>query len=113
MWLTSTRFTISCPRGGVHVIASETAFDDPLQRIRTGQIAQVPILLGSTEDDGTIFAYNTSQSLAEFLRDTLGDYADFLPPELVQALYPGLDDLRVIYAMIRDFVFRWCVHLLV
>lgn len=90
-----------------------TAFDDPLQRIRTGQIAQVPILLGSTEDDGTIFAYNTSQSISEFLRDTLGEYPEFLPG-LVRDLYPGLDDdLRVIYAMIRDFVFRWCVHLLV
>ena len=36
------------------MIDSVTSFDDPLQRIRTGQIARVPILLGSREDDGTL-----------------------------------------------------------
>jgi carboxylesterase type B len=87
-----------------------TAFADPLKRIRTGQVAQVPILIGSTEDDGTIFAYKTTQSLSEFLKDQLGPYAVLVPPNLVRSLYPGLNDLHVIYAVIRDVVFRWCVH---
>ena len=94
-------------------VASVTAFADPLERIRTGQIAQVPILLGNAQDDGTIFAYNSTKSLSTFLEDMFGSYADLVPPNLVRALYPGLDDLHVIYAVERDMHFRWCVHLLV
>lgn len=90
-----------------------TAFDDPLQRIRANQVAQVPILIGNAQDDGSIFAYNTTKSLSTFLTDMFGSYADLVPPNLVRALYPGLDDLEVIYGVERDIRFRWCVRLLV
>jgi hypothetical protein len=64
------------------------------------------------QDDGTIFAYNTTKSLAAFLADTFGPFAGLVPPALVRALYPGLTDPRVIVAVLRDLLFRWCVHLL-
>ena len=108
MWSTSTHF-YSAPRGGAHVIGSVTAFDDPLQRIRTGQFAQVPILLGNMKNDGTIFAYNTSESLSTFLKKQFGRHASRVPPSLVRSLYPGLPDLQVIDAVERDIQFRWCV----
>jgi hypothetical protein len=68
------------PRGGTDVIGSITAFDDPLQRIRTGEIARVPILLGSMEDDGVVDVYNTSESLSTFLADQFGSLAGSVPP---------------------------------
>ena len=46
---------------------SVTFFDDPLRRIRTSQFAHVPILLGNMEDDGSVFTYNTSESISTFL----------------------------------------------
>ena len=100
---------LSYPRGGTHVIGSITFLDDPLQRIRTGQIARVPILLGSMEDDGTLFTYNTSGNLSEFLADQFGSLAGSVPPDNVRALYPGLSDPQVIASTERDFLFRWCV----
>ena len=62
------------------MIDSVTSFDDPLQRIRTGQIARVPILLGSMEDDGTVLTYNTSESLSTFLVDLFGSLAELRTP---------------------------------
>ena len=88
-----------------------TAFADPLQRIRTGQIAQVPIITGTMEDDGTVFVYNRNESLSTYLAGLLGSRAD-LYPRLVRALYPGLNDSQVIAAVERDLMFRWCVHFL-
>jgi len=89
-----------------YVVDNVTAFDDPLLRIRTGQVAQVPILLGNCQDDGSIFAYNTTKPLSTFLKDMFGSYADHVPPKLVRALYPELSDLEVIYAVERDIHFR-------
>ena len=113
-WLVSSRGrqvrVISFLRGGAHVIGSVTGFDDPLQRIRTGQFAQVSILLGNMQDDGTIFKYNTSETLSTFLADLFGSLADTVSPTLVRALYPGLTDPQIIAAVERDVVFRWCVH---
>jgi len=83
-----------------------TGFDDPLQRIRTGQIAQVPILLGNMQDDGTIFTYNTSETISTFLADLFGSLADTVSPTLVRASYPGLTDTQVIAAVERDVIFR-------
>jgi carboxylesterase type B len=104
---------LSYPRGGTHVIDSVTAFDDPLERIRTGQFAHVPILLGNMEDDGTSMTYNTSESLSSFLADQFGPLAGSVPADKVRALYPGLSDPQVIASIVRDIVFRWCVHFLV
>jgi carboxylesterase type B len=110
-----------CPRGGqvrvpscqqwdTHIICSVTFFDDPLQRIRLGQIAQVPILLGSMEDDGSIFVLNTPNNLSTFLAEQLGSgpLESLITPALVRALYPGLSDSQVIAAVARDITFRWC-----
>jgi hypothetical protein len=57
-----------------------TVVDDPLQRIRTGQTARVPILLVSLEDDDTVFTYNTSESLSTFLVGRFGSLASTVPP---------------------------------
>jgi carboxylesterase type B len=103
---------LSYPRGGTHVIGSVTYFDDPLQRIRTGQIAHVPILLGNMEDDGSVFTYNTSD-LSANLASQFGSLGGSLTPDAVRALYPGLNDSQVIAGTYRDFLFRWCVHFLV
>lgn len=62
------------------------------------------------QDDGTIFTYNTSETLSTFLADLFGSLADTVSPTLVRALYPGLTDPQVIAAVERDVVFRWCVH---
>ncbi|KAH9994629.1 Alpha/Beta hydrolase protein [Russula vinacea] len=84
-----------------------TAYDDPLQRIRMGQFAQVPILLGNLQDDGTVFTYNTSISLSTYLKIQFGSHADLVPPKLVRALYPKLlSDQQVIAAVERDVQFR-------
>jgi hypothetical protein len=90
-----------------------TFFDDPLQRIRTGQFARVPILLGNMEDDGASMTYNTSESLSTFLADLLGSLAGSVPPDMVRALYPGLSDPQVIAGTVRDIIFRWYVYFLV
>jgi len=97
------------------VIGSVTFFDDPLQRIRTGQFARVPILLGNMEDDGTVLTYNTSD-LAAYLagqfRSIVG--SESVPPaDMVRALYPGSSDPQVIAGTLRDILSRWCVHILV
>ncbi|KAI0278329.1 Alpha/Beta hydrolase protein [Russula aff. rugulosa BPL654] len=81
-----------------------TAFDDPLQRIRTGQTARVPILLGSMEDDGSAFTYNLS-NISTFL-ERFGSLASFVTPDDVRGLYPGLTDTQVIADAERDIVFH-------
>ena len=95
------------------MIGSVTFFDDPLQHIRTGQFARVPILLGNMEDDGSPFTFNTSESLSTFLADQFGSLAGSVPPDMVRALYPGLSDPQVIAGTLRDILSRWCVHILV
>jgi carboxylesterase type B len=85
-----------------------TFFDDPLQAIRSGQIPQVPILLGDTEDDGTVFAsfFPNISAFYAYQFDQFGD--SFHPPNLT-ALYPGLNDTEVLSVVVRDVWFRWCV----
>ena len=87
-----------------------TTFDDPLERIRTGQFARVPILLGNMEDDGTALTYDTTLSISTFLASQFGPLASSVDPDKVRALYPGLSDPQVIADIERDVVFRWCVH---
>ena len=90
-------------------VGSVTMFDDPLQRIRTGQIARVPILLGNVEDDGTVFALVAQQNLSATIALLTGPSGDLLSPTVVRGLYPELSDPQVIAAMWRDIRFRWCV----
>jgi hypothetical protein len=86
-----------------------TIFDDPLQRIRQGQIAQVPILLGSMEDDGAIIALGLPNNISATVSEVFGPFGVLITPDLVRALYPGLNDSQVIAAGARDVEFRWCV----
>ena len=94
------------------MIGSVTVFDDPLQRIRMGQIARVPILIGSTQDDGTSLTYNTTESISTFLADQFGSLSGSVPADKVRALYPGLSDPQVIAGSQGDILSRWCVHFL-
>jgi hypothetical protein len=87
-----------------------TYFDDPLERIRTGQFAHVPILLGNMEDDGTIFTYGVNMSISTFLASRFGPLVGSVDPDKVRALYPGLSDPQVLAGIDRDMIFRWCVH---
>jgi hypothetical protein len=93
-----------------HVFCSVTFIDDPLQAIRTGQIPQVPILLGNMEDDGTIFA-PTFPNLTTFIGFEFGKLPFFRPPNAttLQNLYPGLNDTQLFPAAVRDVLFHWCV----
>ena len=105
-------FYSACEESHVMIgVDSVTMFDDPLHRIRTGQIARVPILLGNLEDDGTMFAYleqkNLSATIAQLIGSS-GDQSD-LSPTVVRGLYPGSNDPRVIADAWRDVQFRWCV----
>ena len=86
-----------------------TFFDDPLQRIRQGQIARVPILLGSMEDDGALIALGLPNTISETISEVFGPLEVLITPDLVRALYPGLNDSQVIAAGARDVEFRWCV----
>ena len=90
--------------------ASVTSLDDPLERIRTRQSAQVPILLGNMQDDGIVFALPEPQNLSIF--DAV-EFRSKLTPDVVRGLYPGLNDSEVISAVERDMLFHWCVHCLV
>lgn len=105
------KFVLYPTRRDTDVIGSVTVFDDPLQRIRQGQIAHVPILLGSMEDDGTILGPGTPNNLSAFLADQIGPgpLETLISPTLVRALYPGLSDLQVMAALERDVTSRWCV----
>jgi hypothetical protein len=84
-----------------------TVFDDPLQRIRLGQFARVPILLGNLEDDGSVVVLETPGNLSAFLAELFGPLEALLTPALVRALYPGLSDSQVIAAVVRDILYRW------
>ncbi|KAH9971638.1 Alpha/Beta hydrolase protein [Russula compacta] len=84
-------------------VDNATGFDDPLERIRTGQSAQVPILLGSMQDDGIVFALPEPQNLSVFVAEQFGSS---VTPDVVRGLYPGLNDSEVISAVERDTLFR-------
>jgi hypothetical protein len=89
-----------------------TVVEDPLQRIRLGQIPQVPTL-GNTEDDGSVFVLGAPKdtNLSTFLAWQIGPgpLSSIISPDLVQALYPGSSDPEVMAALSRDITFLWCV----
>jgi hypothetical protein len=89
-------------------MSSLTVFDDPLERIRTGLTARKPIIIGSTENDGTFFALGQT-NLTIFLN---GEGLGAIPADVVRSLYPGMSDSDVIADAIRDLAFRWYVVLL-
>ncbi|KAJ7239156.1 Alpha/Beta hydrolase protein [Mycena rebaudengoi] len=77
-----------------------TFFSDPLQRIRTGLTARVPFIIGNTQDDRTLSAFNMTD-LAAFLVTIFGS---FPTADEVRSLYPsGLNDNAIISEAFRDF----------
>ncbi|KAF9257592.1 alpha/beta-hydrolase [Marasmius fiardii PR-910] len=86
---------------GAAVIDNFTVFDRPLDRIKSQQTARVPVLLGSMQDDGSLFAMGTG-NLTEFLASQLQGVSE----EQVRSLYPGLNDTAIIAGVIRDTQFQ-------
>ncbi|KAJ6510649.1 Carboxylesterase [Mycena sanguinolenta] len=84
------------------LVDNVTVFSDPLLRIRSGQTANVPFIIGNTQDDGSLFALNQN-NLTAYLSATVGAFPTAAE---VRALYPsGLSDNAVISDLIRDFTF--------
>jgi carboxylesterase type B len=90
----------------LNIYFSLTFFSDPLQRIRTGLTARVPFIIGNTQDDGTLSAFNMTD-LAAFLVTIFGS---FPTADEVRSLYPsGLNDNAIISEAFRDFGNLWSV----
>lgn len=85
---------------------SVTAFTNPLERIRAGITANVPIVLGNMENDGSAFAVGMT-NLTAFLAGEIPGIP--ISPDFVRSLYPGENDTEVISDSLRDVGFRWSV----
>ncbi|KAI0062562.1 alpha/beta-hydrolase [Artomyces pyxidatus] len=85
------------------VVDNFTLYDDLLNRIRTKNTARVPVLIGSTQDDGTIFVYG-AKNLTAALPVVFGSNAP--SAETIHSLYPGLNDSQALAAGYRDNSFR-------
>jgi carboxylesterase 2 len=87
-------------------------FTNPLERLRGGATAKVPIIIGNMEDDGSVFTVGLT-NLTAFLEGEAPGID--IPSDLVRAFYPGQNDSQVISDSVRDLGVRWCVsnsHLL-
>ncbi|KAJ7304537.1 Carboxylesterase, partial [Mycena albidolilacea] len=85
------------------VVDNVTAFTNPLERLRAGASAQVPIMLGNMENDASVFALGMT-NLAAFLEGEAPGVP--ISPDLVRSLYPGQNDTEVISDALRDLGFR-------
>ncbi|KAF7361464.1 Carboxylic ester hydrolase [Mycena sanguinolenta] len=85
------------------LVDNVTVFSDPLLRIRNGQTANVPFIIGNTQNDGSLFALNQN-NLTTYLNKTFGD---LLTAAEVRAFYPSdLSDNEVISELVKDFTFH-------
>ncbi|KAJ7915101.1 liver carboxylesterase-like protein 1 precursor [Mycena leptocephala] len=83
-----------------------TVFTDPIQRVRDGKTAGVPFLLGTAENDGSLFALGQT-NLTAYLAATFGT---LVTADQVRAQYPNnQSDNAIIAELIRDFTFL-CPH---
>ncbi|KAJ7071409.1 Carboxylesterase [Mycena amicta] len=89
------------------IVDNVTVFSDPYQRIRTGRTANVALLLGNLQDDGTLFTIGQT-NLTQFLTKTFGT---LVTADQVRPLYTGLNDSQVIPEVYKDFVFLCPEHL--
>lgn len=82
-------------------------FDDNIQRILVGNAARVPLLIGNTQNDGTLFTVGDN-NLTAFL-DTFGLTAgdSDITADVLRSLYPGQNDTNVIADAERDSTFLW------
>ncbi|KAJ6556578.1 Alpha/Beta hydrolase protein [Mycena vulgaris] len=78
-----------------------TVFTNPLERLRAGDSAKVPIVLGNMENDGSVSAIGMT-NLTAFL----GGEFSAISPDLLRSLYPGENDTLVISDSSRDLGFR-------
>ncbi|KAK7436643.1 hypothetical protein VKT23_019050 [Stygiomarasmius scandens] len=83
------------------VVDNSTFFANNFARIRSNNTARVPIFIGNTQDDGTLFTIGQT-NLTEFLGNGI---VPGVSPALVRSLYPGLNDSQVIAAALRDAAF--------
>ncbi|KAJ6513515.1 Carboxylesterase [Mycena vulgaris] len=95
------------PLGGTFgpVVDNITVFSNPIERLRAGNSARVPIVLGATENDGTVFTVGVT-NLTSFLGAEIPTPGIIIPPDLVRSLYPGQNDSIVIADTLRDLAFR-------
>ncbi|KAJ6470266.1 para-nitrobenzyl esterase [Mycena vitilis] len=92
------------PSSGVWggLLDNVTLFANPLQRIRTGQTARVPFMMGHMQDDGSLFALDQTD-LAAYLAN---DFGMLVTADQVRALYAsGLSDNAVIAEVVKDMLF--------
>jgi hypothetical protein len=68
---------------------SVTAFTNPLERLRAGASAKVPIMLGNMENDASVFSLGMT-NLTAFLEGEAPGVP--ISPDLVRSLYPGQND---------------------
>jgi len=83
------------------VVDGVTVFSDPLERIRTGLTARSSIMIGNTQNDGSVFALGITD-LSAFLTATFGG---LVTADEVRPLYPGLNDSLIISEIIKDTAF--------
>ncbi|KAJ7752940.1 Alpha/Beta hydrolase protein [Mycena metata] len=76
---------------------------NPLVRVRAGNIAKVPLIVGNTENDGSVFTMG-STNITAFLDAILP--GNTISPAFLRSLYPDQNDSVVIADADRDFVFR-------
>jgi hypothetical protein len=88
-------------------MSSITVFANPLQRIMDNQVARVPILQGSTQNDGSMFAEGKTDVAAS----VNGLFHGAITPAVLAPLYPGLSGFQEISMIFRDFIFLWCAVL--
>jgi hypothetical protein len=83
-----------------------TKYANPVDRVLAGQTARTPILVGSMQDDGTVFTTN-STGISAFVA-SIGTAANTtLTPATLRALYPDRTDLEVIADAERDNGIKW------
>ncbi|KAJ6481068.1 Carboxylesterase [Mycena sanguinolenta] len=85
------------------VVDNITVFTNPLERLRAGASAKVPIMLGNMENDGSVFTVGMT-NLTAFLEGEIPGVP--ISPDFVRSLYPGENDTEVIADALRDVQFR-------
>ncbi|KAF9067069.1 Carboxylesterase [Rhodocollybia butyracea] len=86
------------------VVDDVTDFEHNLEIIRSGNTAQVPLLAGTMQDDGTLFTVGET-NLTAFLEAQGTKVGELVSADLARSLYPGQNDTTVIANVFRDLTF--------
>ncbi|KAF7306525.1 Carboxylic ester hydrolase [Mycena indigotica] len=84
------------------IVDNVTVFSDPLSRIRNGLTANVPFIIGNTQNDGSLFAL-PFPDLTTFLNAQFGP--GVLTTAQITPLYPGVNASSLVAEVIKDLVF--------